>query len=191
MSENAVVKVDPRIKTVRGLIEQLKPQMANALPAHITADRMARVVMTQIQNNPYLLNCDRGSLLSAVMTGCQLGLEPDGILGHGYLVPFKTKVQFIPGYKGYIKLARQSGEISDLYAMDVREKDKFKIVDGLNRDLVHERAMGERGDIVGFYAVAKFINGGFDFKYMTVAEVNEIRNKSEGYKAFKAGKIKD
>jgi recombination protein RecT len=188
---NQVVRQDPRVKSVRDLLNQLKPQMASALPAHLSAERMARIAMTQVQNNPYLLECDRGSLLASVMTACQLGLEPDGILGHGYLVPFKRKVQFIPGYKGYIKLARQSGEIADLYAEDVRANDTFKIVHGLHRDLQHVKAEGDRGEVTGFYAVAKYVNGGFDFKHMTVAEVNEIRDKSEGYKAFVAGKIKD
>ncbi len=191
MSEQAVVKQDPRVKTVRGMIEAMKPGMAAALPKHLNAERMARIVMTQVQNNPFLLECDKTSLLSSVMTACQLGLEPDGVLGHGYLVPFNRKVQFIPGYKGYIKLARQSGEISDFYAMDVREKDKFKVVDGLNRDLQHERATGERGEVIGFYAVAKFKDGGFDFKYMTAAEINAIRDNSQGYKAYKAGKVKE
>ena len=188
---NQVTRSDPRVSTVRNLIEQLKPQMAAALPAHLSADRMARIVMTQVQNNPKLLDCDKGSLLAAVMTSAQLGLEPDGILGHGYLVPYGSKCQFIPGYRGYIKLARQSGEVSDFYAMEVRTNDTFKIVDGLNRDLKHVRATGDRGELVGFYAVAKYLNGGFDFQYMTVAEINEVRDNAQGYKAFKAGKIKE
>jgi len=188
---NQLVKSDPRVSSVRQLIEQLKPQMSAALPNHLSADRLARIVMTQIQNTPKLLDCDKSSLLAAVMTSAQLGLEPDGILGHGYLVPYGSKCQFIPGYKGYIKLARQSGEVSDLYAMEVRANDEFKIVDGLNRDLQHVRAKGERGELVGFYAVAKYLNGGFDFQYMTVAEINEVRDKAQGYIAFKAGKIRE
>jgi recombination protein RecT len=188
---NDLVKADPRVGTVRQLLDQIKPQMALALPRHITADRMARVVMSQIQLNPKLLDCDKTSLLSSVMTAAQLGLEPDGVLGHGYLVPFAGKCQFIPGYRGYIKLARQSGEVSDLYAMDVRKNDDFKVTDGLNRNLEHVRAEGDRGPVIGFYAVAKYVNGGFDFKYMPVEEVNAIRDTTQGWKAFKAGKIKE
>jgi len=186
-----VVKKDPRLGTVRQLLEQLKPQMAMALPKHLDPERMNRIVLNQIQNNPFILDCDRGSLLASVMTACALGLEPDGVLGHGYLVPFKRKVQFIPGYKGYIKLARNSGEVSDLYAVEVREKDTYKVIHGLKRDLQHEKAKGDRGEIVGFYAVAHFTNGGFDFVDLTVEDINKVRDASEGYKAFKAGKIKD
>lgn len=191
MSDTAVVKSDPRVGTVRTLLEQLKPQMKAALPAHLAPDRMARIVMTQVQNNPYLLQCDRGSLLSAVMTACQLGLEPDGILGHAYLVPFGRKVQFVPGYKGLIKLARNSGEVEDLYAVEVCANDTFKVVHGLNRDLQHVKATGDRGAIIGFYAVVHFTNGGYDFVDLTVEDVNKVRDNSEGFKAFKAGKIKD
>lgn len=189
---NEVVKKDPRIGTVRTLLEQLRPQMAAALKGTALNDeRMARIAMTQVQNNPYLLECDRGSLLSSIMTACQLGLEPDGILGHGYLVPFKRKVQFIPGYKGYIKLARNSGEVSDLYAVEVCEKDEYEVTHGLNRDLKHKKAQGDRGKVVAFYAVAHFTNGGFDFIDLTADDVNKVRDASEGWKAYKAGKIKD
>jgi phage RecT family recombinase len=186
---NDLVKADPRVGTVRQLLDQIKPQMALALPRHITADRMARVVMSQIQLNPKLLDCDKTSLLSSVMTAAQLGLEPDGVLGHGYLVPFAGKCQFIPGYRGYIKLARQSGEVSDLYAMDVRKNDDFKVTDGLNRNLEHVRAEGDRGPVIGFYAVAKYVNGGFDFKYMPVEEVKKAAALEDQYDMGKAAVI--
>ena len=125
----SLVKKDERVATVRTALEAIKGQLALALPKHITADRLLRVVMTQVQRTPALLECERTSLYAAVMTAAQLGLEPDGVLGHGYLVPFKSrgvqKVQFIPGYKGLIALARNSGEVSSIQAQPVYEPGKF------------------------------------------------------------------
>src|SRR5262245_43386414 len=74
-----------QVDTVRTALEALKPQIAMALPLHISADRMCRIVMTQVQRTPKLLQCERTSLYAAVVTAAALGLEPDGIVGH--LVP--------------------------------------------------------------------------------------------------------
>lgn len=170
------------IDSVRETLERMKPQMALALPRHLTPERLARVAMTAIQNTPKLLECDRTSLFAAIMTCAQLGLEPDGVLGQAYLVPFGGKVQFIPGYRGLISLARNSGEVQSIMAQEVREHDKFEYAFGLHPRCEHVPASGERGEIVAFYAVAHFINGGHHFEVMSRAEVEKIRDNSSGYK---------
>jgi hypothetical protein len=50
-------------------------------------------------------------------------------------------------------------------------------------------ASGDRGEIIAFYAVARFTTGGHHFDVMTRAEVEAIRDKSQAWMAFKAGKI--
>jgi hypothetical protein len=66
-----------------------------------------------------------------------LGLEV-GLMGEAHLVPFGSQCQLIPGYQGLMKLARNSGIVQDIYGHEVRINDKFDIVLGLNRSLVHE-----------------------------------------------------
>ena len=46
-----------------------------ALPAHIPAERFARVVMTAVQNNPDLQKCSRRSFFNACIKAAQDGLE--------------------------------------------------------------------------------------------------------------------
>ena len=190
MNTNQQLAIKQNVDTVRAALEQMKPQLALALPEHLTPERLLRVTMTAIQNNPKLLDCDRTSLWAAVMTSAQLGLEPDGALGQAYLVPFGNKVQFIPGYKGYLTLARNSGEISTIQAHESCVNDLFEFAYGLNERLDHVPADGERGEVKYFYAYAKYKDGGHIFEVMTRAEVNAIRDNSEAYKAFKAKRIK-
>ncbi|MEQ9131143.1 MAG: recombinase RecT [Salinisphaeraceae bacterium] len=187
-------QIKQKADSVRHALEKMKPQMAMAMPKHLTAERLLRVTMTACQNTPKLLECDRTSLFSAVMTCAQLGLEPDGVLGQAYLVPFKVggnmKVQFIPGYKGYLTLARNSGEISSIQAHEVCEQDDFSYAYGLEEHLHHRPAEGDRGAVTHFYAYAKFKDGGHVFEVMTRTQVDEIRDGSEAYKAFKKKWIK-
>ena len=166
--------------SVRTALERMRPQFQMALPRHLTPDRLLRVAMTAIQNTPKLLDCDRTSLYSAIMTCAQLGLEPDGVLGQAYLVPFGGKVQFIPGYKGLIALARNSGDVVSIQAHEVCKRDQFSYAFGLNEKLEHIPHDGDRGEITHFYAVARFKDGGHHFDVMTKAEVDVIRSRSPG-----------
>jgi recombination protein RecT len=178
----AAVNKNP-IDTVRGALERMKPQMALALPKHLTPDRLLRVAITAIQNTPKLLECERTSLYSAIMTCAQLGLEPDGVLGQAYLIPFGNKVQFVAGYKGLISLARNSGDVVSMSAHEVYENDHFDYAFGLNEKLEHIPARKNRGEIIFFYAIARFKDGGYHWDVMSKEEVDAIKENSSGYKA--------
>jgi recombination protein RecT len=170
------------VDQVRHALERMKPQLAMALPKHLTADRLLRVAMTAVQTTPKLLDCDRTSLYRAVMTCAQLGLEPDGVLGQAYLVPFAGKVQFIPGYRGLISLARNSGEVSSIAAHEVCENDDFSFDFASGDPPKHTFDIRkERGDIIAVYAVVRFKDGAFHWDMMTRAEVDTIRNRSQGW----------
>lgn len=167
-------------------------QLRAALPRHLTPERLVRVAVTAIQTNPKLLECDRQSLFAAVMTCAQLGLEPDGVLGQAYLVPFKGKVVFIPGYKGLISLARNSGEVVSIAAKEVYAKDHFVYQFGLEEKLEHVPSRdADRGEIIYVYAIARFKDGGHHWDVMTVAEVEKIRNGSSGWQAYAAKKTSE
>ena len=181
MNNLAKSEPKPAMVTVRHALEQMKPQFELALPKHLTPDRLLRVVMTCIQNTPKLLECDRTSLFSAVMTCAQLGLEPDGTLGQAYLIPFGKKVQFIIGYKGLISLARNSGEVSSISVKEVYENDFFEYEFGLNEKLKHIPSnFNGHGKITHFYAIAKFKDGSYHMEIMPKEEVDTIRNGSQG-----------
>ena len=184
---NLVVK--QQADRLRGFLAApaVKEQIIAALPpavrGRISPERMARVVMTAAQSNPRLLECDPTSILKGVLQAAALGLEPDGLLGQAYLVPRKGQASLEVGYRGLILLARQSGEIRDLSAEVVRENDFFEWSLGLNRDLKHVPAEGERGEITYAYAATHFTNGGYAFEVMSKAEIDAIRDKSPGKNA--------
>lgn len=174
-----IVPTNKKADDIRALLEKAKPQIALALPRHLSADRMLRIAMTSIRRTPKLLACNQQSLLGAIMQAAQLGLECDGVLGHAYLVPFKDEVQLIIGYKGLIDLARRSGQLSTIYARVVHAKDQFEYAYGLVERLEHIPSREvDPGEIVAVYAVAHLKDGGRQFEVMTAAEVGKIRERS-------------
>jgi len=174
------------------MLEQFKGEIARALPKHLSPDRMVRIALTAFRMNPKLAQTDPRSVFAAVIQSSQLGLEV-GLMGEAHLVPFGSQCQLIPGYQGLMKLARNSGIVQDIYGHEVRINDKFDIVLGLNRTLVHEplKKSGfpssdeERGTIVGFYAVAVFKDGTRTFHAMSKEQIEQVRDNSRGYQMAK------
>ena len=163
---------------------KMKSQIAAALPRHMTADRMARIVMTEIRRIPALGKCNQTSLVGAVMQCAQLGLEPGNSLGHAYLIPYGSDVQLVIGYRGFIDLARRSGQIVSLEAHAVYDGDHFECVFGLDSNLRHEPDWQnpnrtDPAKLQFVYAVAKLKDGGVQFEVMSRAEVDAIRARSK------------
>lgn len=158
----------------------VQKQLAAALPrVGITPERMVRFALTALNRSPGLAKCEPTSFLGCVVQSAQLGLDPSGITGEAYLVPFKDACTFIIGYRGLLKLARRSGKISEAAAHVVRAADKFEYEYGLDAKLVHKPAEGDRGDVTHAYAYAKFTDGGRVFEVMSRAEIEKVRSQSK------------
>lgn len=188
----ALAKKEPP-KDFPAMLQAWKGEIATALPRHLNADRMARVALTCFRNVPKLAECNPRSVFAAVLQAAQLGIEP-GLMGEAHLIPFKDTCQLIPGYQGLIKLAKQTGQVVDIYAMAVREKDRFACTFGLDRTIEHQPKAGkggfpaslaERGEIIGVYAVAVFKDGTRTFVVMGRDETDHIRDNSQGYRTAK------
>ena len=178
-------------------------KFATALPRGIDPNRFARVIWTEVRKNPLLINADAGSLLSSCITAAQLGLEVGSHLGQCYLVPFNKRVktpegwknvqqaQLIIGYRGLITLARKSGEMVSLNAFAVFEKDDFSYQLGLHPDVHHvPSAEADRGALTYVYAVANFVGGGIQFEVMSRAEIEAVRDASQGWISAKQSAAK-
>lgn len=179
MTTTQLKPMKEKVETVRDLLEKLKPQLAMALPRHMTPDRVTRIALTSILRNPDLLECTPASLAGAILQASQLGLECDGVSGQAALIPFKRQVTFIPMYKGLLNLARRSGEVSTIEARVVHAKDKFHFTFGLKPTLVHVPTQEEdAGPLVAVYAIGRLKDGGCQWEVMWKREIDAIRKQS-------------
>lgn len=179
---------------VMDLMELHRDQMIKALPSYLPVDRIMGIAVTAMTKNPKLLQCTQVSVISSILTCCQLGLLMDGILGEAFLVPFKNnqrntlECQVIIGYKGFNSLAHRSGMVSStqycaVYAANEEDGDEFDYDLGLNEKLVHKRSgLSDVSRITHFYAIVRYLNGGRSFHVMNRAEVDRVRDNSPNYK---------
>ncbi|MCK9342320.1 MAG: recombinase RecT [Prevotella sp.] len=172
------------VKQIKELLNRSKKQIAIALPkGGPDPETVIRQVMTNVQKNPSLLNCDHISLIGAVIEASQLGLPLDGVLGHAYIIPFKGRVQLIPGYKGLMELAYRSGRIEAIHARIIYDCDEWEYEEGLHPILKHKPSPThpEGCKPVAVYARAKLVGAEEPrVELLWAWEVEKIKNAAPG-----------
>lgn len=200
---------DAPIKSYTGIIDMLNDQdqragLTAALGSQADAERFHRILITAIKKNPELVELGasaegRRSIVTAIMRCAELGLEPNTDLGEAYLTTFRKnagkaneriELQLLIGYKGYLKLAGETGQMKSIDVQAVYTGDEFSIIYGTGSDagITHKPKMlnddgtalkkGDRGEVYAYYGIVKFLDGGFYFTHMTLADIDEHKEAS-------------
>lgn len=174
------------LKSARDLLESRKNEITKALVNRIDPEAFIRVAHMAMSKNPQLLECTPSSLLMALLESASLGLMPNGVLGHAYIIPYRNKgvmeAQFQPGYRGLIDLARRSGEVKSVVPRTVNSNDVFEVEYGLDERLMHRPNLDDPGDMRFVYAVAQLTDGSNQFHIMPIRDVERIRSRSKAAK---------
>lgn len=161
-----------------GFLEKFKPQLALALPKHLTADRMARLALTAFSTTPKLQDCEPMSIAASVMTAGQLGLEP-GVNGQGYLIPYGRTCTFVPGWKGLVDLVSRSGR-GTVYTGVIFKDQEYTYTDGARRDLIihNQTDLDAPEDITHAYAIGWVKDAAMPIiELWTVEKIRKHRDK--------------
>jgi phage RecT family recombinase len=132
-----------RVTAMDAMLTRYQDEFIRALPKTIDPQRFMRIALTTWRNDHRLGECDPVSFAGAVLECAQLGLIPDMSLGQVYFLPWwnsKTEcreVQLMIGYKGFVTLILRTGEITDVNAQVVYEKDRFDFEYGTKAFLAH------------------------------------------------------
>lgn len=163
----------------------------------------AREISFAVQHaikNPYLKSCNPNSVLRAVMNVAQIGLTLNPVSKLAYLIPrYNGQIKELecvldPSYIGLAKLLTDSGSVTSIECHLIHEGDDCLV------DLASEQKILKhtpyflnkkvKGGILGVYSVAILPDKSKHVEVMSFVELNEIRDRSESYKAYKDNKIK-
>jgi recombination protein RecT len=133
------VAISP-VKNLSNFLEKNKAQIAAALPKHLSPDRMCRLALTAFSQNRKLAECELNTIFASVVIASQLGLEI-GIAGQGFLVPYKGRCTFIPGWQGLVDLVSRSGRAA-VWTGAVFDGDEFDWAMG-DRPYIKHKPKGE------------------------------------------------
>lgn len=147
-------------------------------------DKFVQIAGNYVElNQEKLLTAQRPSLFSAIMKAAQCRLFIDG--QEASLVPFSGTVTMMTGYKGILKMVRNSGELASINAGVVYEKDAFEyFVDEKGEHLTHKPAfVKDRGVPVQTYCIARTKGNPEPYiEVMTEEEVDACKKQSAAVK---------
>lgn len=171
--------------------DEIKRRIAKTLGSD-RGQRFITAIVSAVNNNPQLAECNNDSIYSGALLGESLNLSPSPQLGHYYLVPFNDKnkgkvAQFQLGYKGYLQLAIRSGYYKKINVLDIKEGELIKY-DPLNEEievnLIEDEEAREKAKTIGYYAMFEYTNGFKKTLYWSKSKMQEHAKKySQGYRA--------
>lgn len=145
-----------------------------------------------IKKSKALQKCSAVSVMESVTNLAQTGLTLNPVLKLAYMIPrwsFGAMQCCIdPSYQGMVKLVTDTGSAKSIYAHIVYKGDEFEVSLGTNTEITHKPKF-ESDEFDKVYAVAILHDGSKQVEIMTDRMVDEIRNTSESFKAYKEGKI--
>jgi len=166
----------------------------------IKFEQEAGFALQVLRNNDYALSVaarNRDSVIAAVKNLAAIGISLNPAKKQAYLVPRSmgrdkpAAICLDISYMGLMDLAMATGSIKWAQAEIVREHDGFA------RGRFDEPPQHtfnpfskDRGAIIGVYVVVKTADGDYLTHTMTYEDALAIRNRSEAWKAYVAGKTK-
>lgn len=164
-------------------------------------ERVKREISFAIQSinkSAQLQKCSRESLMQAVLNISNVGLTLNPAAKEAYLIPRYSSLtrsmeaSLDPSYIGLVKLLTDTGSVKSMVCQIVYGGDHFELdlANNLN-PVIHkpELSSNRRGQILGVYALATLSDNTRQVEWMDLSEVEDIRGRSETYKAFIAGRI--
>jgi len=177
--------VEKRMQEAGFSIEKVKQEVSFALQL--------------INKSAQLQKCSKESLQQAVLNISNIGLSLNPAAKEAYLIPRWNSVtkgmeaSLEPGYVGLVKLLTDAGSVKSMVCQLVYEGDTFEIDLANNtQPVTHkpELSRAKKGNIKGAYALATLIDNTRQVEFMDTEEINDIKQRSETYKAYLENKIK-
>lgn len=182
--------------------EQARAQLAAVAASHMTPERMMRLLALAMDKSPDLAKATPMSVLGCLMTCASLGLEPNTALHHAYIIPRKARknvdgkwVEVVEatlqiGYRGYVQLGHNSGQISGIDAGIHYSDDELWVYRKGAHGVLEHVPGPQQGEKLHAYAVVTLTNGNAIWNVWPWAKILAHRDQySDAYKnAVKHGK---
>lgn len=141
--------------------------------------RIIRLWAEVYAGNKSLAACTRDSLLGTLVSCVETDLEPGDQNGYCYIIPRakgdRNVATFTIGYRGLVKLARNSGLMGEPYAHVIYENDEYDVQLGDSPRVYHKpKLSGDRGKMIAAYCVAPLKDGTKIIHIMTREDIARI-----------------
>lgn len=160
--------------------DSVKEQFTRALGKH--ADAFAASILDLYTSDTQLQKCAPADVIAQAGKAATLGLPINKALGFAYIVVYNNTIKmpdgtqrkvptptFIPGYKGYIQLAKRSGQYRTINAGSVYEGE-LQVCDRLTGE-INLNGQRKSNKVVGYFAYIEELNGFKKSYFMSVEDM--------------------
>lgn len=178
---NEVATKQPKFSEV--LTSELNSQF-EALPKDFNITRFVHNSLALLNGNDTLIRFMKqygtDQIKVGLMRGAYLGL--DFMNNEAYLVPYGSTLNFMPSYKGMIKLCIKysTRHINTIYAKIVRDGDEFEeeIVNG-QPSITFRPKPFNKAPMIGCFAVCLYKDGGMVYEVMSRDDVEQCKRSAK------------
>lgn len=176
-SELILPKELPKPTTpVSTTMARFMPSVLSVLGGGTDAAMFAASVIIACNDLP--ADANKASVAKAVLGAAYLQLPFGSALGYAYMIPFKSQIALVVGYRGFIELGTRSGFVKDLHADVVLQGEEFEYwKDETGPRMKHvpdpERVPG-RNNILGAYCIYHTKAGGRGIRYVPRKEIDRV-----------------
>ena len=169
-------------------------------------EKESMFALQALVRNTLLQKCEPHSIRDAVINIASIGLSLNPALKHCALIPrYNNQLKIYechcdPMYQGLIAIATDTGAVVNVWAEVVRDRDRedgnFKYFAGTDPKIIHtpDPFMSEemRGEVIAAYCIAEVAGSKHPkVEFMSIEEIENVRDKSELWKKHKKGPWKD
>lgn len=184
MAEEKSTALAEKKETFSVMLTNSLTEVEDALPRDFNKTRFVQNAVALLNENDTLSTFAKShgttQIKMGLLKGAYLGL--DFVSSEAYLIPYGSKLQFMPSYRGCVKLAQKYSirPIKDIYAKVVRAGDQFieKIVDGQPTIDFLPLPFND-AEIIGAFAVCQFVDGGMQYDVMNRKALDQTRKASK------------
>lgn len=155
-------------------------------PNTVTAEAVARVIITALNKTPKLRECSEESILGCLMDIGSLGLLPNTPHGFAWIIPYwnsqlrVNQATLQVGFKGFCELAFRTSEVKMIKGDVVRDGDVFEYRKGSNVEefVSHTKRIGtgrKDAEVVAAWNSIELLSGGVSIEVMDADELAKIR----------------
>jgi recombination protein RecT len=160
-----------------GVKKKFEELLGKKAPQFITS------VLQIVNSNKLLTSATPESVYNSAAMAATLDLPINQNLGYAYIVPYKGQAQFQMGWKGFVQLAQRTGQYLRINVVEVYE-NQFKSYNNMTEDLEADFLTDGTGEVVGYAAYFKLLNGFEKTVYWSKTKVNNHALKySQAYKS--------
>ena len=136
-------------------------------------------MMQILSKNTKLQSCTPLSVIGSIITASRLGISLDPNKKLAYLIPYGKECKLELSYMALIEI--MSFELGiKLSAHVVYENDVFEPEYGGSPNLKHiPKCFGDKGNMIGVYAIAKYPDGTIDFECLDIGQIEACRKVSK------------